>query len=127
MAEIVMDASALLAFLNDEPGGDVAGDRISVAVISALNLVEVVGKLAEAGMPEPAIRDALGGLELEVVPFDADHAYVAGMLQPATRSLGLSLGDRACLGLAMSMDLPALTADRAWGSLKIGARIMLIR
>ena len=115
MAEIVMDASVLLAFLNDEPGGDVAGDRISVAVISALNLAEVVGKLGEAGMPETAIRDALGGLELTVVPFDSELAYSAGMLQPATRSHGLSLGDRACLGLTVHLDLPALTADRAWG------------
>ena len=122
-----MDASALLAFLNDEPGGTVAGDRIPAAVISAVNLAEVVGKLADAGMPEPAIRNALGGLELDVAPFDSDQAHSAGMLQPGTRGHGLSLGDRACLGLALKLDLPALTADRAWGSLRIGARIMLIR
>jgi len=127
VAEVVMDASALLAFLNDEPGGDVAGDRIPVAVISALNLAEVVGKLADAGMPEPVVRDALSGLDLDILPFDSDQACSAGMLQPGTRVIGLSLGDRACLGLALRLDLPALTADRAWASLRIGARVMLIR
>jgi len=127
VAEVVLDASALLAFLNDEPGGDVARDRIPVAVISALNLTEVVGKLADAGMPEPVVRDALSGLDLDVLPFDSDQAYSAGMLHPSTRGIGLSLGDRACLGLALKLDLPALTADRAWTDLRIGARVMLIR
>jgi PIN domain nuclease of toxin-antitoxin system len=127
VAEAVLDASALLALLNAEPGAGAVAATIHDAAISAPNLSEVVGKLAEAGMPEPAIRESLEGLSLNVVPLDHDQAYEAGLMRPATKSLGLSLGDRCCLGLARSLGLPALTADRVWGELALGIDVRVIR
>lgn len=114
----VLDASALLALLNGEPGAERVATALRVgSVMSAVNYSEVVAKLDEAGMPAEEIRAALEPLELNVVSFDRGLAYRAGGLRSATRRLGLSLGDRACLALAQSDGLPALTAERAWSKL----------
>lgn len=127
MARAVLDASALLALLNSEPGADVVAPFVSEAVISAVNLSEVVGKLCAVGMPEGAIRQALHGLDLEVIPFDEDQAYGAGLLRPATDDKGLSLGDWACLDTARRLGLLALTSDKAWKDLSMGVDVRLIR
>lgn len=127
MPDVVIDASALLALLNSEPGADKVAGAIPGAAISALNLSEVVGKLCSAGLPGKSIRQALLGLGLEVVPFDEEQAYEAGMLRTATDGAGLSLGDRGCLGLARKLGLPALTADRSWLKLSVGVTVKVIR
>ena len=127
MAEVVLDASALLVLLNDEPGAELVAESLPQAAISAVNLSEVVAKLADAGMPDEAIRDALRGLPLDVVPFDVEQVYDAGLLRSATRGAGLSLGDRGCLSLARRLDLPALTADHTWEQLAVGATVRVIR
>ncbi len=127
MPEVVLDASALLALLNREPGAELVAAALPSAAVSTLNLSEEVAKLAEAGVPEEAIRVALQGLPLEVVPFDQEQAYGAGLLRPYTKDLGLSLGDRGCLSLALRLGLPVLTADRAWQRLSVGAEVRVIR
>jgi PIN domain nuclease of toxin-antitoxin system len=123
MSRAVWDASALLLVLNQEPGWEALAGEIEDAVISSVNLSEVIAKLAEAGMPEEAVRESLAALPLEILAFGEDDAFIAGMLRPATRSRGLSLGDRACLGLALSAGLPAVTADRTWRHLDLGIEI----
>ena len=128
MSDAVLDSSALLALLNSEPGEDVVAQAISRgAAIGAVNLAEVIAKLAEVGLPEAAIHGALDPLGLTLVDFDADLAYRAGLLRPLTRSAGLSLGDRVCLALAQRLSLPAITADRNWASLALGITVTLIR
>jgi PIN domain nuclease of toxin-antitoxin system len=127
VSRAVWDASALLLLLNDEPGAEELASEVGDALICAVNLSEVVGKLAESGMPEHDLREALRGLPLEVVPFDEETAYVAGLLRPATRARGLSMGDRACLGLALTLDLPVVTADRAWQKLELGIEVRALR
>lgn len=126
MSSAVLDASALLALLQDEPGSDRVLESLPGGLISSVNLSEVVAKLAELGIPEPEIRLALS-LGLDVVPFDEALAYSAGTMRPATRSAGLSLGDRACLALARSRSLPALTTDRAWRDIDVGVEVKVIR
>ena len=123
----VLDASALLALLDGEPGQEVVASLVPGAVIGAVNLAEVVGKLAERGMPKGDIREALDGLALEVHSADEYLAYAAGMLRPRTREHGLSLGDRACLAVASMLDMPAYTADRAWAELDLDVEVRLIR
>ena len=127
MASVVLDASAILALLNAEPGSRVVEESLPEAAVSAVNLSEVIAKLSERGMPEAAIRLALEGLGIEVHPFDAVAAFAAGRLRPATRRLGLSMGDRACLALGLSLSAPVLTADGSWKTLKVGVRVRLIR
>ena len=127
MSRAVWDASALLLVLNEEPGAPEVALGIGEAVISAVNLSEVVAKLAEAGVPEAALKEALAALPLEVIPFDEPMAVASGLLRPVTRVHGLAMGDRACLGLAATLGLPVLTADRAWQHLRLGIEIRVAR
>ena len=128
MSRSAVDASAVLALLNGEPGGAVARDALAAgAVISAVNFSEVVARLADAGLSEAEIRLALDPLVRDVVPFDTTLAYRAGLLRTATKAVGLSFGDRACLALGQQLGVPVLTADRQWQRLSIGVTIRLIR
>lgn len=127
MSSAVVDASALLALLNAEPGADKVEAVLSGAVISSVNLADVVGKLTDAGVPADAVVEMLAGLALDVRPFDDALALATGLLWPKTRALGLSLGDRACLALGMQLSLPVVTADRPWKRLKLGIEIRAIR
>ena len=128
MSKAVLDASAILAVLNQEPGGErLTLQLLSDAVSSAVNLAEVHSKLvARGGDPEEAWEDALSPLA-EVVPFTAAHAKIAGSLVAETRALGLSLGDRACLALGLALKTPVYTADRSWKKLKLRVKIHVIR
>lgn len=122
-----MDASALLALLNEEPGNEIVAESIPGAVISAVNLSEVAAKLVEAGMPDDAVRSALGDLGIEVRAFDSEAAYRTGALRASTKKLGLSLGDRACVALGLQLSSPVLTADQDWKELDIGVEVRTIR
>ena len=127
MSEIVLDASALMAVLREEPGAAAVEAMLDHAAISAVNLSEVQAKLVERGTAADLAWSSLVELDLEVVPFDAAQARVAGDLRTLTRARGLSLGDRACLALARALGLPAMTADRAWAGLRIGIEIRAVR
>ncbi len=127
MSEVVLDASALLALLNREPGHEEVARAVPRAAIGAINLSEVVAKLSESGMPEEIIREALEGLALEVHAFGRDLAYEAGPLRPVTKPKGLSLGDRACLALGRHLNLPVFTTDRTWEGLEVGVEVRLLR
>ena len=127
MTRAVLDASAILALLHDEPGAAEVERWIADGVVSAVNFAEVVGKLLEAGMPEEPALTAIEGLALDVIAFDAAMAVRAGALRPLTRSLGLSLGDRACLATAQQLKLPVITADRTWRKLDVGAKVHIVR
>ena len=124
---VVLDASAVLALLNGEPGTAMVIEALPGATINAVNVSEVVARLAEGGMPGPPIQEAIDGLRLDIVPFDAELALAAGLLRPLTRSAGLSLGDRACLALGMRLQLPVLTADRTWSGLDLDVGVKVIR
>lgn len=95
--------------------------------MSTVNWSEVVAKLSEKGMPGDVIATALAGIEVGIHPFDEASAYQAGMLRLATRSLGLSFGDRACLALGKQLARPVLTTDRNWKELDIGVDVQVIR
>ncbi len=127
MSEAVLDASALLALLNREPGHEEVARTIPDAAISAVNLSEVAAKLAESGMPEESIREALGGLAIDVHDFGRDLAFQTAMLRPLTKHKGLSLADRACLALGQRLNLPVITADRVWKELDLEVEVGLIR
>ena len=118
----------MLAVLNREPGSEkLTPEMLSHAAGSAVNLAEVHTKLVlRGGDPEEAWEDALSAIH-EPVPFTVGQARIAGSLVTQTRSLGLSLGDRACLALGTVLKAPVYTTDRSWKNLKLGVRIHVIR
>lgn len=124
----VLDASAVLAYLQGEAGGPRVEQAIDDgASISVVNMVEVVTKLIEGGLLPETARRQFDRLGVEVVPLDAELAYQAAFLRPSTRPAGLSLGDRCCLALAEQLGVPALTADRAWARLQLPMTVDVIR
>ena len=128
MNRIVLDASALLAILNNEPGAEkLTIQLLSDAVASAVNLAEVQSKLVSRGVePDVAWEAAMSPIR-EAVDFTSEQARVAGNLASLTHSMGLSLGDRACLALGVALNAPIYTADRAWKNLKLDVRIHVVR
>jgi len=128
MSKIVLDASAMLSVLRGEPGSETLPmEMLRHAVGSAVNVAEVHTKLvSRGGDADEAWEDALSAVD-EVAPFTAEQAKIAGALVQKTRSLGLSLGDRACLALGMALKAPIYTTDRAWKNLNVGVRIHVIR
>lgn len=125
-----MDASALLAILNEEKGTEIftkQPDLLENAVMSAVNVAEAYSKLVGLGNdPDEAWQVVIAPIP-EIVPFDTNQAEIIGRLIPLTQSRGLSLGDRACLGLGIALKAPVYTADRAWKGLSVGAKINVIR
>ncbi len=123
----VLDASALLAYSFEEPGGDVVGKVIETTCISSVNLAEVLTRIARDGRPPGGFAGKLEQMHIEVVPFMAEDALITASLEPRTRPFGLSLGDRACLALGLARRETVYTADRVWTQLDIGLDIVSIR
>jgi ribonuclease VapC len=123
----LLDASAVLAMMLGEAGGDQVRERLDVSQISAVNLSEIVAKLQDGGVPDEVIMSSLAELNLDVLAFDEGQAARAGLLRTATRGTGLSLGDRACLSAAESCNAVAVTTDRAWGKLQLDIAVEVLR
>ena len=127
MSAYVLDASAVLALLNREPGHEQVAGLLGNAAASAINLSEVASKLSDKGLDPSSIRPDLLALGLSVVPFDEALAFDAAALRSSTRHAGLSLGDRSCLATAAALGATAVTADREWGRLKSVVKISVVR
>lgn len=127
MSRSVLDASAVLAVLFREKGAEAAMERLPASLLSSVNLSEVITRSVDSGMPLEEARIVVYSLPCQVVPFDGDHAMLAASLRAATRSFGLSLGDRACLALGLSAGLPVVTAERAWEGFDVGVKVIRIR
>jgi len=128
VSKIVLDASAILAVIIGEPGQEkLPPQLLADSVISTVNLAEVQGKLESLGWTSKEAWEDATGLLSAAVPFDRQQARTAGELLLQTRALGLSLGDRACLALAVALNAPVYTADQTWKKLKLGTRIHVIR
>lgn len=127
MSSCVLDASAVLAVLRSEPGAEKVLERLSGAVISAVNFAEVLTALSRVNRFDDQLLTDLRNMLPDIRPFNAAQAHLVGQLEPGTRPSGLSLGDRACLALARQLSLPALTADQVWKRLELGVTVELIR
>ena len=124
---IALDASALLALLFREKGQEHVAAVIDHSCISAVNVSEVIGRFVRDGREATEALQLIGALPIEIVPFGMADATLTASLLPATRQLGLSLGDRACLALAISRRIGAITADHPWLELDLPIEIVCIR
>ena len=128
MSKVILDASALLALLKNEPGADKVEPLLGQIVMSSINVSETASILLESEMNSQEVQECLLPLISEIVSFDAEQAFLAAELRKHTKNQGLSLGDRACISLGMKMNLPVYTADRVWQNLQLNnLEIKLIR
>lgn len=127
MAEAVLDASALIAFLKNEPGAEKVAAVLSRSCISPVNLAETLNKMVEYGKQLDAVAFQVERLQIPVIPFGEEEAKIVASMWKLSRPAGLSLADRACLALGLKRQLPVLTADRSWAKAEIGVKIKLIR
>jgi PIN domain nuclease of toxin-antitoxin system len=124
---VVLDASALLAWLQDEPGADTVDAVLNEAVMSTVNWAEVYQKALAHNVDTANLREDLESLGMRIEPFTTGQAETAAGLWQHTRSAGLSLGDRACLALASELKHPVLTTDKVWTELGLDLEIHAIR
>jgi ribonuclease VapC len=124
---VVLDASALLAYFQQEPGHLKVAAMLQDAKVGCVNAAEVISKFVDAGVPQARARALFDSTGVELVAFDETQAWKSGELRPPTKSRGLSLGDRACLALAMSTGSTVVTADRTWTDLGLPVKIEIIR
>jgi len=127
MTNVVMDASAMLALLNEEPGAKQVEKLLDRAIMSTVNVSEVMAVLSRVEIPPAEAQKIVHDLIIESIDFDSEQALIAAELFKKTKKIGLSLGDRACLSLAIQQDLPVYTADKAWQKVSIRQKIHLIR
>ena len=128
MIKYVLDSSAILAALHQEPGGEKVEALAGSCVASSVNFCETLGKLFLSGSPAThEAQDIIAKTIEDIVDFDRDIAFLAAAMIHETKPFGLSLGDRACLATAQHLGLTAVTADRAWAKLKVKAKIKVIR
>jgi PIN domain nuclease of toxin-antitoxin system len=124
---IVLGASAHLAFLFREVGQERVAEVVDRSCLSTVNLCEVLGRFACDGHDPVEVLNRIRETSIEIVPFVSDRAALAAALARALRPRGFSMGDRACLALAVSRDLPALTADRVRIDIDVGVEVRVIR
>jgi ribonuclease VapC len=122
-----LDSSAILAVFFEEPGGEVVAPILRGALLSTVNLAEVHTRMIDRGAQLQQAWSWIEGLQCEICFFTDEQARVAAELRPMTRPFGLSLGDRACLALAIDRKATVYTTDRIWKKLSLGIQIEAIR
>jgi len=129
MNNVVLDASAVLAMIYEEPGQERVEEMLPHSLISTVNLSEVIAKVLDRQpeLSKTIVLTLLDSFKLNGVDFDDEQAEIAGELRRFTKEYGLSLGDRCCLALAKQTKLKVLTADRQWAQIDLGVEIELIR
>ncbi|MGE3979224.1 MAG: type II toxin-antitoxin system VapC family toxin [Nitrospira sp.] len=123
----VLDASAVIAVIRNEPGAERVREHLHSSLISCVNLSEVFYKTWDKGASREFVQWAVSNLPIKSIPFDDEQALISASIRTTTLSKGISFADRACLSLGLSKGLPVLTGDDRWRDLDIGADVRLFR
>lgn len=128
MNKCILDSSALLALLNSEPGAELVETLLSSSIMSTVNVAEVIAELDKRLDITPnQSKEMVEAIINQIIPLDFKQAIEVGHLRKITEKFGLSLGDRACLALAIASNAPVYTGDKAWAKLKLNCEIVFIR
>ncbi len=128
MNNVILDSSALLALIADEKGAEAVADHLSNAKMSTVNIIsETISTLINKGATFHEAETIVDSLLHNRIPFSDSQSKIAAEMITETKKYGLSLGDRACLSLAIAEKSPVLTADKIWSKLKLGVKIILIK
>lgn len=127
MNGVVLDSSAVIALLLNEPGAEKVSCYEGHTAMSAINLAEVCIRMVEIGVAEDKIRQFLSAIRVQVYPFDVEQAYAVSKFRNLARKYGMSLADCACIQLGKQLNLPVVTGDRAWTRVDLGVEVDLIR
>ncbi|OJW53439.1 MAG: hypothetical protein BGO67_01700 [Alphaproteobacteria bacterium 41-28] len=125
--KVVLDASAILALIQEEPGAEVIRPLLKQSMMSAVNVAETLTSLQKVEMDPEEGMEYLSILISQIVDFDTDQAIDAARLYPHVKHKGLSLGDRACLALGKKFQATIYTADKIWKDIYPELDIYLIR
>lgn len=124
----ILDASAILAFMSNEPGTDRVREVLlaGVADVSAVNISEVAAKLVSRGMPVADAELQCRSMGMDILETNEEIAFLAAAMMPRTQPLSLSLGDRICLATAIHLEATAMTAEKAWRKIP-GVKVEVVR
>lgn len=125
---VILDASALITLLSEENGHEIVASVLPKSIMSSVNIAEVAKYLIEKrGFTKEEVANIIQSLVETIIPFDTNLALISADIIRHTRSLGLSLGDRACLALAISTGYTVYSSDRIWSQLELNCKIVFIR
>ena len=123
----VFDSSAILSVLLGERGADVVVPVLQGGLLSSVNLLEIHTRMLNLAAAPAHSWNRIMNLQCEICPLTETQARIAAELVASTRAFGLSLGDRACLALAIERGAKVYTTDRVWKSIPLGIEIAVIR
>ena len=125
---VILDASALLALIQEETGAEIIKPLLKFSVMSVVNVTETLSVLQKTNISAEEGLTLITDIITTIVPFDLEQAERVAKLHPLVQPQGLSLADRACIALGIKLQIPIYTADRIWSDLQIdNANIKLIR
>lgn len=125
---VILDASALLALIQEETGAEIIKPLLKFSVMSAVNVTETLSVLQRTNISPEEGLTLITDIVTTIVPFDLEQAEQVAKLHPLVQPQGLSLAGRACIGLGIKLQIPIYTADRIWDELKLdNIDIRLIR
>lgn len=124
---IVLDASALLAFLFKETGHEIVAGYLDDCCISSINLLEVASRFSRDGLDPEPVLETITSLGIKIIPFEASHILPIAKLAKVGKEHGLSQADRICLGTGLVMELPVLTADKVWQDIELDLEAIVFR
>lgn len=127
MSKVVLDASALFALLDQEKGADKVKSYINQSVMSSVNYAETIMLLLRSGHSLEQAETIIKSVLFDIIDFNSEQAQLAAVIRVDGKHCGISLGDSACLALAVYLNVPVLTADTVWKKLKLDLDIIFIR
>jgi len=125
---IVFDSSAFIALLAKEKGFETIQTHLRNAVISSVNVAEIYKYCIDVQkLTESECQDIIAMSGIKIIDFDEKQSLITAKIYPTTKKYGLSIGDIACVSLAIINNCPIITCDRIWKNIKLNVEFIMVR